>query len=124
MSIVCNGGVGHDHHCRVQQGREGTDIIARPSAQSFPEAADPEDRCHRTTALLRSRQSSFFVGVVLPPLGRLDRNMLVNEQRAPFPGATSRLSAANSNTLHLSLIHPYPLRQKYFTDYGPASLSG
>jgi hypothetical protein len=67
-----------------------------------------------------------FAAVVVlpPPLGEPDVDMLVDEQRAPFHGASSRLSASNTtNALNPPLIPPYPSRQKYFTDIAPASLS-
>jgi hypothetical protein len=48
------------------------------------------------------------VVVVLPPFGRLDVSRLVDVERAPYPSAASRLSAASSNTLSPSLIRPYP----------------
>jgi hypothetical protein len=123
MSIVGSGGVGRNHNCRIQKGRGGTDIIAKPSAHSFPAAVDPEDRCRRTTPLLPSQHFSSPLVSCCIPLGRLDRKMLVGEQRAPFPGAASRLSAVSSNTLHLPLIYSCTLTQKYFTDSVPASTS-
>jgi hypothetical protein len=48
------------------------------------------------------------VGVVLPPLGRLDVSMLVDVERAPYPSGASRLSAAGSNTRVPPLIRPHP----------------
>jgi hypothetical protein len=123
MSIVGSGGVGHGHHCRIQKGRGDTDIIAKPSAQSFPAAADIENRCRRTTPLLPSRQSSYVLVSCCPRLGWLDRHKLVGEQRASFPGAAFRQSAATSNTLHLPLIRPYPSRQKIFHRFSPRLLS-
>jgi hypothetical protein len=38
------------------------------------------------------------VGVVLPPLGRLDANVQLDAGRAPYLSVSSRLSAASSNT--------------------------
>jgi hypothetical protein len=122
--IVGSGGVGHGHHCRIEKGRGVTDIIAKLSVHGFPAAVDPEDRCRRTTPLLPSRQSSSLLVPCYPPLGRLDRNGLVGKQRAPFPGAASRLSAASSNTLHLPLTHPYPLCQQLFHRFCPRLLVG
>jgi hypothetical protein len=93
-------------------GPRGTDIITKPCVHGFPAAADPVDRCRRTTPLLSSRQSSSLLVSWCPPLGRLDRKRLVNKHRAPIPDAAPRLFAANYNTHHIPLIHPYHVRQK------------
>jgi hypothetical protein len=54
------------------------------------------------------------VGVVLPDFGRLDVSRLVDVERAPYPSAASRLSAANSNTRVPPFIRPYPPRHLKF----------
>jgi hypothetical protein len=48
------------------------------------------------------------VGVLMPPFGRLDVSMLVDVERAPYPSAASRVSAANSNIRVPPPIRPYP----------------
>jgi hypothetical protein len=104
-------------------GPRGTDNIAKPPVHGFPAADVRGYSCrHYTTPLLPLRQSSSLMVACCPSLGRLERSMLVGKQRAPFPGAASRLSVASSNTLHLPPIHPHPLHQKMFHNFLPRLL--
>jgi hypothetical protein len=45
-------------------------------------------------------------GIMSHPFGRLDVNMLVDVEQAPYPSAASWLSAASSNTRVPPLIRP------------------
>jgi hypothetical protein len=57
--------------------------------------------------------------VVLPSFGRLEVNMLVDVERAPYPSAASRLSAASSNTRVQPLIRPYLLSTTHYYRSNP-----
>jgi hypothetical protein len=79
MSIVGNGGVGHDHRCWIQKGREVTEII-QDSAKSFPAAVFLEDnpaaRPRRSSR--RDSPPSCLCRATPPPSGQLDVNTPVD----------------------------------------------
>jgi hypothetical protein len=94
-------GVGHDHHSRIQKGRGGTDIIADPSAHTYPAAADPHDRCRQTTPLLPSRQFSSLLVSTSPPLV-LARPQLASRR------AASALPRCRFPVVRRQVQHPPP----------------
>ena len=83
----------------------GVRNLFKPSVPDFPAAADPHKPLN-LAALSSRRSSSLLLLFVLPPFGRLDVNMMVDVERAPYPGAASRLFAASSDT-H---VHRRPIR--------------
>jgi hypothetical protein len=52
-------------------------------------------------------------------VGRLGVSLPVDGQRAPFPGASPRLSTAISKTLNKPIPRPYPLRLYTLLRYVP-----
>jgi hypothetical protein len=103
-----SGGVVHGRNGRIQKGRGDAEII-QPSVPGFRTAANHADHPSPDFAAPPDATILLAVGVVLPPFGRLDVNMLVDVERVPNPGAAFRLSAASSNTLNPPVIRPYPL---------------
>jgi hypothetical protein len=86
----------------------GVRILFKPSVPGFPAAVDPHE--HPPPDLAAHHVATLLIDVVvlLPPFGRLDVRILVDDDRAPYPSDTFRLSTASSYTLNPPFVRPYP----------------